>query len=198
MRLGCLAGALSCGCSTAAHLSGGPVLAPSPEQGSPGGAEVVAKVAAGSSSARTMTALELVGRGLALEEAQALSVGGGPAWFGFVGRHSLLIDANVMLGVARIRHRAWALGSFRAAMGTGLEIAHATTTSSRRVLFGGEPMPGMAEIWQRRTLLTLDIGPSLDVSDALSPVFSVGVRLGIAWVNQRYTVTLVEKRLAPF
>jgi hypothetical protein len=103
-----------------------------------------------------------------------------------------MFDADAMLGIANVRHRPWALGTFRAAFGAGLEVEASGSARPQRLSFGGEPMPGMVEISRHATALTLDFGPTVDVSEAWSPLWSLGLRVGIAWMEQRYSVEALE------
>ena len=149
---------------------------------------MLVRAASGFGSERGFTGIEAAGRAFSLSEGQGLSLGLGPAWFGTWGKRWLTFDADAMLGIANVRHRPWALGTFRAAFGAGLELEASTSARPQRVLFGGEPMPGMVEISRNATALTVDFGPTLDVSEAWTPMWSLGLRVGITWMEQRYSV----------
>lgn len=173
------------GCSTATQLSAGPMVVTSSRRT---GAEVLVRAASGFGSERGFGGIEVAGRGFALGEGQGLALGLGPAWFGTWGKHWFTLDADAMLGVGNIRHRPGALGTFRAAFGAGLELTSSASARPQRLLFGGEPVPGVVEVFRNATALTIDVGPTLDFSEAWSPLFSVGLRVGVTWLESRYSV----------
>ncbi|HET9929607.1 MAG TPA: hypothetical protein VFQ35_02920 [Polyangiaceae bacterium] len=176
-----------CGCSTLTQISAGPTFLPSSERDSRAGAEVLARAASGFGSEKGFGGIEAVGRAFALGEQQGFSAGLGPAWVQTWGKGWLMFDADAMLGVAYTKHEPWVLGTFRAGLGGGVELSSSTSARPHRLLFGGEPMPGLVEIFHDATALTIDLGPAVDVSGGQSPAFSLGVRIGIAWIELRYT-----------
>jgi len=183
---------LATACSTAARLSGGPAVGYVENERPAYGGEALARAAAGSGDSTGFLALEGAARALATERSQVFALGLGPAWFGTFGRGLVTVDATPMLGVERFDDRLLGLATLRAGVGGGFAFDESTQHS--RGPWGEAAGGGYTRVVSK-TAITFEITGNMDLPFTRAPQYSLGLLVGIAWLQQKEFVA--DRRIGP-
>jgi len=133
--------------------------------------------------------MEAAARVLATSREQLAGVGFGPAWFGSHGRGLLTLDGTPMLALEHVPGSVLTVGTLRGGLGVGYAFEHSTSWHET-------PWPDPSFINQvtTSTALTLELTGAIDAPITRAAEYSVGVLLGVVWLDQR---SLVDRRNAP-
>ncbi|MGC4088974.1 MAG: hypothetical protein QM756_13955 [Polyangiaceae bacterium] len=184
-------GSLAWGCSSASRVAVGPTTSYLPNSQRAHGGQLLMRAAAGTSNGNGFPAFEVASRLLVNRRAQILGVGMGPAWFRSFGRGLLTVDATALLGGEVLDGSVLGMGTLHAAVGGGYAFS-STKSVLRRVPLpeSNVGQPETQETITDKTALTLELTTAMDAPFTRAPQYSLGLLLGIAWVHERYTVSL--------
>lgn len=153
------------------------------------GGEGLGRAVIGNSSGSSFLGAEAAARVLATSREQLAGVGLGPAWFGSRGRGLLTLDATPMLAFEHVPGSLLTIGTLRGGLGVGYAFEHSTSWHE-------SPWPDPSFVHQvtTSTALTLEVSGALDAPITRAPEYSVGILLGVAWLDQR---SVIDRRDAP-
>lgn len=175
------------GCSTASSLALGPAASYVPDRPTTYGAEGLARSVIGESNGTSFAGFESAARFLATSDRQLLGGGFGPAWFGSFGRGLISLEGTPMLAFEHVPGSVLTVGTLRGALGFGYAFEKSSATSHQSMPW---MIPGFATEITKTTALTLELTGALDAPVTRGVEYSVGVLLGIAWLEQRRSVEL--------
>ena len=169
------------GCSGRTWLSGGPAARYVRHEQHRWGGEALGRAVVGNSSGRSFLGAEAAARVLATSREQLAGFGLGPAWFGSRGRGLLTLDATPMLAFEHVPGSLLTVGTLRGGWGFG--YAFEQNASSHASPWD----PWVESRVARTTALTVELSGAIDAPITRAPEYSVGVLIGIVWLDQRTT-----------
>jgi hypothetical protein len=176
------------------RVAAGPVVA-YPDDGEPSyGDELRLRTGAGTSDGDDLAVAETGMRLLVTERSQSLGAELGPAYVLWLGPSAFTASFTPGLGVEHFDDKVFFNASLHGALGTGIVLDERVRRDhSWNWLVQMEGVPeGPPHVIRKRIVLTLDIAGGLDARTTRDPLFTVGVLVGIAWVNERYTVPAAD------
>jgi hypothetical protein len=176
------------------RVAAGPVAA-YPDDGDPSyGGELRVRKGAGGSDSEEASFLEFGGRLLVTERTQAIGVGMGGAYLRWLRPGVLTVSVMPSLGVERFLEKPFMNLSLHGSVGTGFilkEQLHRDRAWALTPEMVGPP-DGTISVVRRRFLLTLDLTGAIDARTTRQPLYGVGILLGIARIDERYSVDAPE------
>lgn len=170
-------------CSSATWLAGGPVSRSVRHEPQRLGGEALARAALGNGSERSFLGTEAAGRLLATSREQLLGAGLGALWFGSFGRGLMTLDGTPMLSFEHVPGSVLTVGTLRGGVGLGYALDKSSGRYSSPF-----PDPSFYHVVTRSTALTLELTGAIDAPITRGAEYSVGLLLGVAWLEQHDTV----------